>query len=76
MLKIRLSRFGTKNKPKYRVVVIPEENKRDGQYLEMIGHYDPTIKQAKFEIKKDRFDYWVRVGAQPSEAVKKLMKPS
>lgn len=76
MLKIRLTRVGTKNLPKYRVVVVPEEKKRDGEYLEMIGSFDPTVKPAKLEIKKDRFNYWVSVGAQPTEAVKKLILSS
>lgn len=73
MIKIRLSRVGTKNKAKYRVVVVPKENKRDGQYLEMVGHVDPTVKPSKIEIKKERIDYWVSQGAQVSEAVKKLI---
>lgn len=74
MLKIRLTRVGTKNKPKYRIVVTPKENKRDGQYLEMIGQYDPTLKPAKLVVKKERFNYWVSVGAQASQTVKKLME--
>lgn len=73
MVKIRLSRVGSKNQPKYRVIAVDERVKRDGRFLEILGDYDPTLKEYKFNIKKDRLEYWVNNGAQMSDAVKRLV---
>lgn len=73
MVKIRLNRVGTKNQPKYRVVVIDSQKARNGGFVEIIGTVDLTTKQRKIELKKDRYDYWRGVGAQTSAAVETLV---
>jgi small subunit ribosomal protein S16 len=74
MVKIRLRRTGTKNQPKFRVVATDERVKRDGKQLEILGYYNPTIKEAEIKIDKDRYNYWLGVGAQVTPAVKRLME--
>ena len=74
-VKIRLKRVGAKNTPIFRVVVTDGRNPRDGRFIEEIGTYTPTKKQGvKFEIQLDRADYWIGVGAQPSETVSNMIK--
>ncbi len=70
MVKIRLSRTGRKNLASYRIVITPAREKRDSKFIELVGHYLPHDK--KIEIKKDRVEYWMSVGAQPTETVKAL----
>jgi small subunit ribosomal protein S16 len=74
MVKIRLQRSGAKNKPKYRVVIVEEREKRNGAVIETIGTYDPTIDPPKVEIKKERLEHWSSRGAQPTNAVRHLVK--
>ncbi len=66
MLKIRLSRIGTKKKPFYRVVAVDERAKRTGAYIELLGTYNPLTEPKDIKLKKDRIDYWIKQGAQPS----------
>lgn len=73
MVKIRLTRVGTKNQPKYRIIVADEQSARNGKFLEVIGNYNPQVKPAQIEINKERLDYWVSVGAQTTDAVTKLI---
>ncbi len=76
-LKIRLSRFGTKNAPHYRVVVAEGRSRRDGYGVEQIGAYNPRTKgNLPLAIKLDRYDYWVSKGAKPSDTVNSLVKRS
>ncbi|HET7098788.1 MAG TPA: 30S ribosomal protein S16 [Patescibacteria group bacterium] len=70
MVTIRLSRYGRKNSPFYRVVAVDSHKKRDGAFLEVLGFWNP-VKGDK-EIKKANFDAWVAKGAQVSATVKKL----
>lgn len=72
MLKIKLARFGKKNQPHYRVVVNEARDKRDGSYVESIGHYAPTQTPKILEIDLEKFDAWVAKGAQPTDTVKQL----
>lgn len=74
MIKIRLARVGTKNQPKYRIVAIDEQIKRNGKFLEILGSYNPTVKPAEVKLNQERIDYWVGVGAQTTPAVEKLTK--
>ncbi len=74
MIKIRLARVGTKNQPKYRIVAINEQNKRNGKFLEILGTYNPTVKPAEVKLNQERIDYWRSVGAQLTPAVTKLTK--
>jgi small subunit ribosomal protein S16 len=73
MVKIRLTRTGRKNAPSYRIIVIDSKSKRDGKYIEKLGFYNPTEDAKKVVYSKERYDYWLSVGAQSSDAVKKLV---
>ncbi|MCW5977588.1 MAG: 30S ribosomal protein S16 [Bryobacteraceae bacterium] len=74
MLRIRLARFGAKKKPTYRRVVIDKRNGRDSDCVEVVGHYNPVADPAVADIKYDRLEHWVSVGAQPSDTVTRLLK--
>lgn len=72
-VKIRLKRFGKKKAPFYRVIVIDSRSKRDGRAIEEIGKYHPLSHPSVIEIDSERAQYWLSVGAQPSEQVQKLL---
>lgn len=74
MLRIRLSRTGKKKQASYRVVVANVESKRDGRVVERIGYYNPRTEPLEYRIKEDRALYWLSVGAQPSDAVRRLLE--
>ena len=74
MVRIRLTRVGTKNKPKYRIVALDSKKKRDGAYIEKLGIYDPTQKPFFVKLKKERYNYWLSVGALPSKTVQNISK--
>ncbi len=74
MLAISLMRMGAKKKPFYRVVVKEKRSKRDGKYLENVGTYNPMTNPAEVDLKHDRVEYWISVGAQPTETVASLIK--
>jgi len=74
MVRIRLRRVGAKRQPSYRVVVADAESPRDGRFIEMIGHYNPRTDPPTFDIKEDRALYWLGVGAQPSDPVRRLLE--
>lgn len=73
-VKIRLKRFGKKRTPYYRVVVMDSKTKRDGRAIEEIGKYHPTEEPSVIEINSERAQYWLSVGAQPTEQVAVLLK--
>ena len=73
MVRIRLSRTGAKKQPSYRIVVADSEAKRDGRYIERIGHYNPRTEPLEYLLDEERALYWLSVGAQPSEAVQRLL---
>ncbi|WP_062287274.1 30S ribosomal protein S16 [Demequina phytophila] len=73
-VKIRLKRFGKKRAPFYRVVVMDSRTKRDGRAIEEIGKYHPTEEPSVIEIDSERAQYWLSVGAQPTEQVTALLK--
>ena len=73
-VRIRLKRFGTKNRLQWRIVVSDARMPRDGRFIEEIGSYDPLPIQEKLQVKKDRLDYWVKQGAQVSQSLKSLFK--
>ena len=75
-VRIRLTRKGKKKQPTYRVVVADGRSPRDGRYLEQIGRYDPRQEPSIVEIDNERANYWLSVGAQPSDAVRKLLEIS
>ena len=76
MLRIRLQRFGTKNEPTYRLVVAEQSVRRDGRFVEVLGHYNPGArgKAIPLVINVERVDHWVKLGAQPSDTAKSLLK--
>jgi small subunit ribosomal protein S16 len=76
MLVIRLARFGAKKKPTYRVVVIEKERARNSRSVEVVGHYNPIAKPAQVQLNRDRIDFWVKNGVQPSDTVSRLLKTS
>ena len=73
MVKIRLRRTGAKKQPHYRVVVADQRSPRDGKFIEVIGHYNPRTEPPTMEIDAERALYWLSVGAQPSEAVRRML---
>ena len=73
-VKIRLKRFGKKRAPYYRVVVMDSKTKRDGRAIEEIGKYHPTEEPSVIVINSERAQYWLSVGAQPTEQVAVLLK--
>jgi len=74
LLRIRLARTGAKKKPSYRIVVIDRERARDGRFVEILGHYNPRRHPPELAFKRDRIDYWLSRGAQPSETVQSFLK--
>ncbi len=75
MLKIRLQRKGTRNRPVYRLVVAESTNRRDGRHNEVLGHYAPVARGSdpEYSIKLDRVSYWLSVGAQPTDTARTLI---
>ncbi|MCM3779012.1 MULTISPECIES: 30S ribosomal protein S16 [Microbacterium] len=73
-VKIRLKRLGKIRAPYYRIVVADSRTKRDGRVIEEIGKYHPTEEPSFIEIDSERAQYWLSVGAQPTEQVTALLK--
>ena len=76
MLRIRLRRVGAKKQASFRVVVADQRAPRDGRFVEIIGHYNPRTDPIAFRIDEERALYWLSQGAQPSDAVERLLKKS
>jgi len=73
MVRIRLRRVGAKKQPSYRIVAADKESPRDGRFLEVMGHYNPRTEPATIHLQEDRIFHWLSVGAQPSDAVARLL---
>jgi small subunit ribosomal protein S16 len=73
MLSIRMRRTGSKKRPFFRVVVSEARSKKEGQYIEVLGFYNPRTKPAVVEINKERITYWISKGARPSDSVRTLL---
>ena len=73
-VRIRMKRFGAKNRPQWRIVVADAKSPRDGRLIEEIGFYDALPKEEKFVVKQDRLEHWTKAGAQISISVKSLIK--
>ena len=73
-VKIRLKRMGKIRAPYYRIVVADARTKRDGRVIEEIGKYHPKEEPSFIEVKSERAQYWLGVGAQPTEAVEAILK--
>jgi len=76
LLSIRLTRRGAKKKPFYRIIVTEKRSKRDGRFVESVGYYDPCRNPAEIKLDRERVNYWIERGAQPSETVRSLIKRS
>jgi small subunit ribosomal protein S16 len=76
MVTIRLARGGAKKAPFYHMVVTDSRNRRDGRYIERLGFFNPVAKgqEERLRVNKERVDYWISQGAQPSDRVAKLLK--
>ncbi|MFG2046002.1 30S ribosomal protein S16 [Micromonospora sp. NPDC048935] len=73
-VKIRLLRMGKIRNPQYRIVIADSRTKRDGRAIEFVGVYQPKEDPSIIEVKSERVQYWLSVGAQPSEAVQRLLE--
>ena len=73
MVKIRLTRMGSKKRPFYRVMAIDERKQRDGRPLEFLGTYDPRVDPAALNLNVDGIEAWVGKGAQLSDTVRSLV---
>jgi small subunit ribosomal protein S16 len=74
VVRIRLRRIGAKKKPFYRIVVAEQQAARNGGFIENIGTYDPMTHPETVTLKPERAAHWLGVGAQPSDAVARLLK--
>ena len=73
-VRIRLSRFGKKKAPFYRLVVADSRSPRDGRFIEQIGTYNPMTDPAAVAVNEERALYWLSVGAQASDTARGLLK--
>ncbi len=73
MLKLKLARSGKKKQPRYRIVVNEARDKRDGKYVEAIGHYAPTMTPKILDVDMVKYADWLKKGAQPTETVLALV---
>ncbi|HNV77214.1 MAG TPA: 30S ribosomal protein S16 [Gemmatimonadaceae bacterium] len=74
MVRIRLRREGRKKNPMYRIVVADSRSPREGRFIEIIGTYQPRKTEGGVELKQDRANYWLDVGAQPSDTVRSILR--
>ena len=73
-VKLRLTRVGSKKNPIYRVVVADSRSPRDGRFIEIVGRYNPQTDPSTIELDEQKVKDWIGKGAQPSNAVQKLLK--
>lgn len=76
MVKVRLTRLGSKKSPFYRIIATDSRTPRDGRFLEILGYYDPIKNPEVLLVKQDRVDYWLSVGAQMTDTVASLVRRS
>jgi small subunit ribosomal protein S16 len=74
MVKIRLRRVGRKNAPFYRILVADSQSPRDGKFIEIIGQYAPRQNEGSLQVDEARANYWLGVGAQPTDTVRSLLR--
>jgi len=74
MVKIRLRRVGATKQPSYRIIVTHSESPRDGRFIEKIGFFNPRTEPETVQLDVERAQYWLGQGAQPSEAVARLLR--
>jgi small subunit ribosomal protein S16 len=71
-VKFRLSRYGAKKKPYYRIVVADSRSPRDGRFIENVGTYDPLVEPARITLDKEKIRAWYEKGARPTSTVKNI----
>ena len=74
MVKIRLSRHGSKKRPYYRVVVADSRRSRDGKFIEEVGRYNPCVEPVFVKLDTQKIETWLKNGAQPTKTVADLIK--
>ena len=74
MLRIRLKRVGARNQPSYRIVVADSRKPRDGAFVDHIGHYNPRIDPPEIVVDSEKAKKWINNGAQPSDAVRRMLE--
>lgn len=74
MLRIRLRRVGAKKHPAYRIVVADSRTPRNGAFVDQVGQYNPMTDPPTVKLDTDKFQDWVKKGAQPSESVQRILK--
>ncbi len=74
MVRLRLTRMGRKKRPFYRIVAADSRSPRDGRNIEVLGYYNPMTEPADLRVDLERVDYWLGVGASPSDTVGHLIK--
>jgi small subunit ribosomal protein S16 len=74
MVKIRLTRIGSKKKPFYRLVATDTRSPRDGRFIEILGFYNPHKDPVEIRLNTERIIFWLQKGATPSDTVKSLLK--
>ena len=72
-VKMRLTRMGDKKSPTYRIVVVDSRKARDGEYIDKVGHYNPTANPAEVVLNVDKAKDWLAKGVQPTETVRSLL---
>lgn len=73
-VRLRLTRMGRKKRPFYRIVAADSRSPRDGRNIEFLGFYNPMTDPSELQVDLERVDYWLGVGAQPSDTVSGLIK--
>ncbi len=74
MVKIRLNRQGSKDRPYYKIVVVDSRDRRDGDFIEQVGTYNPMAEGENFTIDVEKVEKWIANGAQPSDTVASMIK--
>ncbi len=76
MVRLRLKRGGRRHRPAYRLAAVDRRSSRDGRVIEELGAYDPLEKDQEKQVtlKRERIEYWLSVGAQPSDTVRNMLK--
>ena len=74
MVRIRLERIGKRKEAHYRVIIIDSKERRNGRAIEVIGAYNPKLTENKVTLNLDKYNYWVKCGAQPTNLLKSIVK--
>jgi small subunit ribosomal protein S16 len=74
MVVIRLTRMGTKHKPFYRIIATDRRRPRESRYIDLLGYYNPVPETMEINIDLEKYNEWIKKGAQPSTTVKSLIK--